>query len=78
MKLDSYYVQHICTPTRSQLLSSRYQIHTGLQHGIIHGGARQCLPPKFKTIADAFTVLGYSTHMVGKVRQAPSNTHPAV
>ena len=58
-------VQHICTPTRSQLLSSRYQIHTGLQHGIIADQTRQCLPPKFKTIGDAFTTLGYGTHMIG-------------
>lgn len=47
-------------------ISSRYQIHTGLQHDIIHGGARQCLPPKFKTMGDAFSRLGYETHMIGK------------
>ena len=58
-------VQHICTPTRSQLLSSRYQTHTGLQHGIIADQTRQCLPPKFKTIGDAFTTMGYGTHMIG-------------
>ena len=32
IKLEGYYVQPICTPTRSQLMSGRYQIHTGLQH----------------------------------------------
>ena len=26
VKLDSYYVQPICTPTRSQLLTGRYQV----------------------------------------------------
>ena len=36
VKLENYYVQPICTPTRSQLMSGRYQIHTGLQHGVIH------------------------------------------
>lgn len=35
VRLENYYTQHICTPTRSQLLSGRYQIHTGLQHGVI-------------------------------------------
>ena len=31
IRFDNYYVQPICSPTRSQLLSGRYQIHTGHQ-----------------------------------------------
>ena len=27
VKLDNYYVQQVCTPTRSQLLSGRYQVY---------------------------------------------------
>ncbi|XP_020620265.1 arylsulfatase B-like isoform X2 [Orbicella faveolata] len=27
--LNNYYVQHICTPTRSALMTGRYPIHTG-------------------------------------------------
>lgn len=27
VKLENYYVQPICTPTRSQLMSGRYQVH---------------------------------------------------
>ena len=27
VKLNNYYVQPICTPTRSQLLSGRYQVN---------------------------------------------------
>ena len=42
VKLDSYYVQHICTPTRQALMSGRYQIHTGLQHGIIQNSQKRC------------------------------------
>ena len=30
LRLENYYVQPMCSPTRSQLLSGRYQIHTGL------------------------------------------------
>lgn len=30
--LESYYVQPICSPTRSALLSGRYPIHTGEYH----------------------------------------------
>ena len=66
VRLDTYYVQPICSPTRSALLSGRYQIHTGLQDGIIQAEARVCLPPKFGTVADAFQLMGYRTHMVGK------------
>ena len=64
--LDRYYVQHICSPTRTALLSSRYQIHTGLQDGIIQAWAKVCLPTRFGTVADALSELGYATHMVGK------------
>ena len=66
VKLDNYYTQHICTPTRSALLSGRYQIHTGLQDDIIQAHARVCLPPAFGTLGDAFSQLGYRTHYVGK------------
>lgn len=66
VELKRYYVQHICSPTRTALLSGRYQIHTGLQDGIIQAWAKVCLPPRFGTIADAFSALGYATHGVGK------------
>ena len=29
IRLQNYYVQPICTPSRSQLMSGKYQIHTG-------------------------------------------------
>lgn len=28
VKLENYYIQPICTPTRSQLLSGRYQVNS--------------------------------------------------
>ena len=30
VRLENYYVQPICTPTRSQLLSGRYQVYNNL------------------------------------------------
>ncbi|XP_033642366.1 arylsulfatase B-like [Asterias rubens] len=66
VKLENYYVQPICTPTRSQLMSGRYQIHTGLEHSIIWVAQPSCLPLENPTIADRLKYLGYATHAVGK------------
>ncbi|CAG5115309.1 unnamed protein product [Candidula unifasciata] len=66
VKLENYYVQPICSPTRSQLMTGRYQIHTGLQHDIIWPSQPNGLPLQFPTIADLLKSVGYSTHAIGK------------
>ena len=38
IRLENYYVQPICPLSRSQLMSGKYQIHTGLQHQLIWRG----------------------------------------
>lgn len=64
--LENYYVQPLSTPTRSQLLSGRYQIHTGLQHGDIKNAQPNGLPLNIPTLANKLQEAGYSTHAVGK------------
>jgi len=66
VKLENYYVQPICTPSRSQLMSGRYQIHTGLQHYVIGPQQPNGVPLDNILLPEQLQQCGYDTHMVGK------------
>jgi arylsulfatase A-like enzyme len=62
--LENHYVQPVCSPTRSCLLTGRYPTQTGV-YGIITPGAVG-LPLKERTLATALKEAGYSTAILGK------------
>jgi arylsulfatase A-like enzyme len=63
--LENHYVQPVCSPTRSALLTGRYPTHTGV-YTIVRPGARWGLPLNERTLADALRSAGYHTAITGK------------
>lgn len=63
--LKNHYVQPVCSPTRSALMTGRYPTRTGI-YTIITPGAAWGLPLNEKTLANALQEAGYSTAITGK------------
>ena len=64
--LEQSYVQPICTPTRSALMTGRYPIHTGRQSRALMPEQPDGLSTQFTLMPEYLKRLGYHTHMVGK------------
>ena len=63
--LESFYVQPVCSPTRSCLMTGRYVAHTGV-YSIVTPQAKWGLPLDERTLATALRDAGYETAIVGK------------
>lgn len=63
--LESLYVQPVCSPTRSTLMTGRYATHTGV-YTIVRPHAKWGLPLNERTLANALHDAGYATSITGK------------
>ncbi len=65
-RLDAFYVQPVCSPTRAAFMTGRYPMRHGLQVGVVRPWAQYGLPLEEQTLAQALKGAGYATAIVGK------------
>jgi arylsulfatase A-like enzyme len=65
-RLEQFYVQPMCTPTRAALLTGRYPFRYGLQTLVIPTPSRYGLPTNEWLLPQALKEAGYQTEMIGK------------
>ncbi|MBI5383111.1 MAG: arylsulfatase [Verrucomicrobia bacterium] len=65
-KLEQFYVQPVCSPTRAALMTGRYPMRHGLQVGVVRPWAQYGLPLEERTLPQALREAGYATAIVGK------------
>jgi arylsulfatase A-like enzyme len=65
-RLESFYAQPMCTPTRAALMTGRYPHRYGLQTLVIPSNARYGLPTDERLLPMVLADAGYRTAIVGK------------
>src|SRR3954447_10091781 len=65
-RLEQFYVQPVCSPTRAALMTGRYPMRHGLQVGVVRPWAQYGLPLEERTLAQGLKEAGYETAICGK------------
>ncbi len=65
-RLERFYVQPSCTPTRAAFFTGRYPHRYGIQGVLIRPWSTAGLPLDERTLAEELRGAGYATHLVGK------------
>ncbi|OJW24723.1 MAG: arylsulfatase [Planctomycetales bacterium 71-10] len=65
-KLEQFYVQPVCSPTRAAFVTGRYPMRHGLQVGVVRPWAQYGLPLDERTLPQALQEAGYETAISGK------------
>ena len=66
VKLEGMYTDRQCTPARSQLMTGRYNIHTGMQDNMIYALEPRGLGLQYDTLPQKLSNVGYDTIGMGK------------
>lgn len=65
-RLDQYYVQPLCSPTRAALLTGRYPMRYGMQVGVLLPWEQRNVPFEERLLPQALKEVGYTTAITGK------------
>ena len=65
-RLEQFYVQPVCSPTRAAFMTGRYPIRHGLHIGVVRPWAAYGLPLDERTLPQALKEAGYVTAITGK------------